>query len=129
MKPKNDWFQLSYEDIERLSNIYFNTFNYLYPFMDRQCFFTNTLPNALAGSKQAEEKTVITLLVLALGQLAQEGSFGAPISRMGNRPSGVRGGTAKLPPGFLLFDKARQRLGFAATQYELENVQIFSLAA
>jgi hypothetical protein len=123
----SDWFGLSYNDIERLANIYFNTFNYLYPFMDREWFFTNTLPTALEGSKRAEEKKIITLLVLALGQLAQEGSGGTPISRTGNRCNGVRGGTADLPPGVSLFDEARQRLGFVATQYELENVQIFAL--
>lgn len=128
VKPSDDWFSLSYGEIQKLSTIYFNTFNYLYPFMDREWFFTNTLPSALKGSRQAEENTIITLLVLALGQLAHEGSVGNPISRMGKRCSGIRGGTAELPPGYLLFDKARQRIGFAATQYELESVQIFSLA-
>jgi hypothetical protein len=128
VKPSEEWFSLPYGEIQKLSTVYFNTFNYLYSFMDRERFFTITLPSALNGSRQAEESTIIILLVLALGQLAQEGSVGTPVSRMGERSSGVRGGTAELPPGSSLFDKARRRIGFAATQYELENVQIFSLA-
>jgi hypothetical protein len=127
MNRFNYWIALSFEEIQKLSNVYFNTFNHLYPFMDRGGFFSNTLPKAMDGPRQAEDETTITLLILALGQLAQEGSTGTPIFQSGLRSSGIRGGNADLPPGFSLFDKARQRIGFAVTQYSLEAVQIFSL--
>jgi hypothetical protein len=95
--------------------------------MDQGGFFLNTLPKAMDRPRQAEDETTITLLILALGQLAQEGSTGTPIFQSGLRSSGIRGGNTGLPPGFSLFDKARQRIGFAVTQYSLEAVQIFSL--
>ena len=120
---------LSNEDIQQLSNDYFNTFNYMYPFMDRERFFTNTLSKAMGDLRQAEDETTITLLILALGELAHEGATGMPITQTNERISGVRGGTANLPPGSSLFDKAGQRIGFIATHYTLESIQIFSLAA
>jgi hypothetical protein len=120
---------LSHEEIQQLSNDYFNTFNYMYPFMDRERFFTNTMPKAIGDLRQVEGETTITLLVLALGKLAREGATGMPITQTDQSASGIRGGTADLPPGFSLFDKARQRTGFVATQYTLESIQIFSLEA
>jgi hypothetical protein len=67
--------------------------------------------------------------VFALGELAIEGSRGTPISSEKNRPSGVRGGSSQKPPGLALFNEARKRIGFVLTGCDLENVQIFSLAA
>ena len=127
LKPFDHWVGMTYDEIQQVSNTYFNTFNYLYPFMNRSWFFTHTLPKALEGSHLAEDETTIALLVLALGQLAHDGAWGPPISATSMKSSGVRGGTAELPPGFSLFGKARQRVAFHATEYTLESVQIFSL--
>jgi hypothetical protein len=95
--------------------MYFNTFNYLYPFLDRECFFSQTLPKAMEALPQIKDETTITLLVLALGQLAHEGALGVLVTTTSNRPSGVRGGSANLPPGFSLFSKAEMRIAFTAT--------------
>jgi hypothetical protein len=73
--------------------------------------------------------SVTALLVFALGEVAIEGSRGQPIEEEGGRPSGVRGGSITRPPGLALFNEARKRIGFVLTEGELENVQIFSLAA
>lgn len=129
LAPFNYLVGLSNEDIQQFANYYFNTFNYMYPFMDREWFFTNTLPKAMGDLKQAEFETTITLLVLALGKLGYEGATGIPVTQIDQYTSGVRGGTADLPPGVSLFDKARQRLGFVATSYTLESIHIFSLVA
>jgi hypothetical protein len=144
------WFGLSYAQIVDLCNLYFNTFNFLYPFLDRGVFFSSTLPGALAltppsppgfpppgfpqqGSQsppsppsppqKTEEKTTVLLLVLALAHVAQEGSFGEAVPGT----TGVRGGTKERPPGVEWFDAARRRLGFTATGYGLENVWISAL--
>jgi hypothetical protein len=137
------WFGLSYAQILDLCNIYFNTFNFLYPFLDRDVFFSSTLLDALHSQTQSQspsptlspypseggqsagsqEKTTILLLVLALAHVAKEGSFGLPIAGT----TGVRGGTKERPPGVEWFDAARRRLGFTATGYGIENVWISAL--
>lgn len=124
------YFGLTFEEMQHFSNFYFNTFNYLYPLLDRKSFFSRTLVKFIReGVDCGITDSVVTLLVLALGELAFDGSFGEPVAREDGKPSGLRGGSAKRPPGLSLFNEARKKMGFVATQYELENVQIFSLAA
>jgi hypothetical protein len=113
----------------QLATSYFDTFNLLYPFMDRQTFMDNTLMKVHSQGFGGDNDSVIALLVLALGELAIEGSHGAPTNITDGRPSGVRGGSLTRPPGLALFTEARKRIGFTLTECELENVQIFSLAA
>ena len=81
------------------------------------------------GYKEDDPSTVLALLVMALGRVAVEGVSGSPISAHNDRPSGFRGGSSDNPPGRDLFNEARRRLGFIATQCTLENVQIMLLQA
>jgi hypothetical protein len=113
----------------RLAAAYFDTFNFIYPFMDRQNFISDTLTRVHTEGFNGDTDSVIALLVFALGELAIEGSRGNPIEVHKGRPSGVRGGTSLRPPGLALFNEARKRIGFVLTECDLENVQIFSLAA
>ena len=89
----------------------------------------NTLPKVQSDGFQSDNDSVIALLILALGELAIEGTYGEPISSAAGRPSGVRGGTSTNPPGLALFTEARKRIGFVLTGCELEDVQVFSLIA
>jgi hypothetical protein len=120
---------LTKEAMQNLAKAYFDTFNFIYPFMDRQNFLSDTLTKVYTEGFDGDTDSVIALLVFALGELAIEGFRGNPIERHGNRPSGVRGGTSTRPPGLGLFNEARKRIGFVLTACDLENVQIFSLAA
>ena len=123
-------FPLLTRDImHQLATAYFNTFNFIYPFMNRQNFLSDTLSKVQTEGFNGDTDSVIALLVFALGELALEGYHGTPIEKYKGRPSGVRGGTASKPPGLALFNEARKRIGFVMTDFELENVQIFSLAA
>lgn len=88
-----------------------------------------TLPKVQSDGFQSDNDSVIALLILAMRELAIEGTYGEPISNATGRPSGIRGGTSVEPPGFALFTEARKRIGFVLTNCELENVQIFSLTA
>jgi hypothetical protein len=97
--------------------------------MDRQNFISDTLTRVHTEGFDGDIDSVIALLVFALGELAIDGSRGPPISSEKNRPSGVRGGSSLKPPGLALFNEARKRIGFVLTGCDLENVQIFSLAA
>jgi hypothetical protein len=120
---------LTQDMMHRLATAYFDTFNFIYPFMDRQNFFSDTLTRVYTEGFNGDTDSVIALLVFALGELAIEGSRGNPIEVHEGRPSGVRGGTLSRPPGLALFNEARKRIGFVLTECDLENVQIFSLAA
>lgn len=120
---------LTRDTMLQLATAYFDTFNVIYPFMDRQTFISDTMPKVQSEGFDGDTESVIALLVFALGELAMEGSRGNPINLHGKRASGVKGGTAKRPPGLALFNEARKRIGFVLTQCDLENVQVYSLLA
>lgn len=113
----------------RLATTYFNTFNLLYPLLDKETFVSDTLTRVHSEGFDGDTDSVIALLVFALGEVAIEGATGDPIEVYKGRRSGIRGGNATKPPGLALFNEARKRIGFVLTDCELENVQIFSLAA
>ena len=121
--------RLTREIMHQLATAYFDTFNFMYPFMDRQNFISDTLTKVHTEGFNGDTDSVIALLVFALGELAIEGSRGNPIEVYKDRASGVRGGTTLKPPGLALFNEARKRIGFVLTDCDLENVQIYSLAA
>lgn len=112
-----------------LANSYFDTFNLLYPFMDRQVFMSDILSRVQTEGFDGDTESVLALLIFALGDLASNAIHGPPIESHRGRASGVRGGSADRPPGLALFNEARKRIGFVLTSCDLENVQIFSLAA
>ncbi|KAH8602747.1 hypothetical protein B0O99DRAFT_498383 [Bisporella sp. PMI_857] len=120
---------LNRAEMHRLATSYFDTFNLIYPFMDRQTFLLETLARVHSEGFDGDTDSVIALLVFALGELAIESAAGPPIEVYNGRPSGVKGGTATKPPGLAYFNEARKRMGFVVTHCDLETVQIFSLAA
>tara|TARA_R110002060_G_scaffold27400_1_gene37242 strand:- start:234 stop:581 length:348 start_codon:yes stop_codon:yes gene_type:complete len=113
----------------RLTAAYFDTFNFLYPFMDRRTFESDTLAKVCSEGFDGDVDSVIALMIFCLGEVAIEGLTGNPIGEFKGLPSGVRGGSTGRPPGLALFNEARKCLGFVITDSELENVQIFSLFA
>lgn len=121
---------LTREVMHRLATAYFDSFNLLYPFMDRQIFLSETLTRVFSEGFDGDSDSVVALLVFALGELAIEGSRGPPVTVHNGRPSGVKGGVSNdRPPGIGLFNEARKRMGFLIAQCDLQNVQILSLAA
>jgi hypothetical protein len=127
--PRVTFPDLTRDVMQRLADAYFDSFNLIYPFMDRQNFMSDTLAMVQTEGFDGETQSVLALLVFALGELAIEGATGIPVETHNGRPSGVRGGSQLKPPGLSLFNEARKRLGFVLTKCDLENVQIFSLAA
>jgi hypothetical protein len=119
---------LDYNTMLQLASAYFDTFNMIYPFMDRQTFLQETMTRVWNEGFNGDTESVIALLVFALGELAIEGQQGNPISTINKRPV-VTGAPLDRPPGLGLFNEARKRMGFVLTDCELENVQVFSLAA
>lgn len=119
---------LTWEMMQRLSKAYFDSVNFLFPLVDRQVFNTQIIPSLAQGGLDESMEATIALIVFALGELVISGTQGIPIRVYNGRPSGIKGGTAREPPGLALFNEARKRMGFNLTQCSIENVQIFSLA-
>lgn len=121
---------LSQEAMLQLTISYFDTFNFLYPFMDRQTFLSDTLVKVMSEGFDGDMESVIALLIFALGEVALEGSCGSPVDIYQARPSGIRGGSGtSKPPGLSFFNEAMKRIGCVLTECSLENVQMFCLAA
>lgn len=119
------------DEIHLLTNYYFDTFNILFPLLERGEFYAQNLPKALTGPESTNYHVILTLLIMALGEMSYEGVFGPPISSYEGRSSGIKGGTVDLPPGYMFFDQARQRLALAGTgnEYDVESVQTYCLTA
>ncbi|KAK8056713.1 hypothetical protein PG993_001940 [Apiospora rasikravindrae] len=124
-----DPMSFSWENMHRLSKAYFDTFNLLYPFMDRAQFQTEILSSVATNGFDESLNSTLACLVLALGEVAISGIQGNPLTTNMGRPSGIKGGSLERPPGLAFFNEARKRMGYNLTQCSLENVQVFSLAS
>jgi hypothetical protein len=120
-REPSKWLEVPLARTKMLTDSYFNTFGILYPLLDRDDFTRETFPRALDTPGDATENTILTLLVMALGELAHEV---APTTSQA-----AIGGPAEHLQSHFLFDKARQRVGLASTSYTLGSVQIFCLIA
>jgi len=121
---------LTIQQIREQCDAYFNTFNVLFPLLNKDSFMDNTVARLLRdGYGDGDVNAVVALLVFALGQVAMEGVFERPIALVDGQPSGFRGGTADRPPGLAIFNEARRRIGFISTHMSLENVQVLLLQA
>ncbi|RDW84967.1 hypothetical protein BP6252_02557 [Coleophoma cylindrospora] len=116
---------LTREKMLHLATAYFDSFNLLYPFMDRQSFISEILTRVSTEGFHGDPDSVIALLVFALGEMALESSQGNPLDPHQGRSSGI----VSRPPGLEYFNAARERIGFVLTECDLESVQIFSMAA
>jgi hypothetical protein len=121
---------LTEDRMMRLTDSYFDTYNVLYPLIDRDDFEERVVSQVIEeGFGYGDSASVISLLVFALGQIAIDGQWAPPIETINGQESGIRGGDATRPPGLDLFNEARKRLGFILTQTNLENIQILQLTA
>jgi hypothetical protein len=118
------------ERVLRLIDSYFDSYNVLYPLIDREDFEENVLPEIRDhGFGYGDFASILVLLVCALGQIAHEGIWGEALEIRDGRESGIRGGDVTRPPGLDIFNEARKRMGFILTQTSLENIQILQLTA
>ncbi|KAE9964448.1 hypothetical protein BLS_008297 [Venturia inaequalis] len=114
----------------RCTDAYFNTYNVLYPLLVREDFVNRIYPDVLTnGFGYGDFNSVIALLVFSLGKMAYDGVWADAIDESNGKFSGIRGGSATRPPGLDMFNEARKRSGFLATQTTLENIQILQLIA
>ncbi|KAI9712056.1 MAG: hypothetical protein M1820_001765 [Bogoriella megaspora] len=121
---------LTQELMERYAVYYFDSYNVLYPLLDKEDFqrqhFWKVVQN---GYGDGDISSVLCLLVFALGKVAEDGLYGRPLNRSDGQPSGLRGGSIQFPPGLDIFNEARRRLGFVALECTLESIQALMLTA
>lgn len=118
---------LTLKDAHRAVDMYFGTFNIIFPIVDDRLSLTASMENAFATRfEDTGPETIKILLVIALGVVAQEGILGRPISDkniMKHYISGIRGGSAEDPPGKEIFHQALVRLGPFMQHTFLDNIQ------
>ena len=128
--PKVIFPSLTIRKITAYTDAYFRTFNVLNPILKHDAFMNDTATMLLhQGYSDEDPRSILAMLVFALGQVAIEGSTGRPISATNQVASGFRGGSTERPPGLEFFNEARRRLGFTAHSCTLENAQISFLVA
>ncbi|KAI1872601.1 hypothetical protein JX265_005481 [Neoarthrinium moseri] len=120
---------LQWETMQSLSKAYFDSFNLLYPIVDRHFFQTQVLPPLATRGLGNDINSTLICLILALGEVAIASVQGDPLMIHKGRPGGIKGVSLETHPGVLFFNEARKRMGFNLTECSLENVQIFALAA
>ena len=79
------------------------------------------------GFRYGDAASVLTLYVMALGQLASDASTGPPIGLVNGIPSGICGGSADHPPGLELFNEGRARVGSLVVRGDIISVQVLLL--
>ena len=109
---------------------YFRTFNLLSPILDQATFGWEMDPQSLLSiPTNGGVEIVLLLLVIALGQVAYEGSAGDPIEQFKRRSSGLRGGTALFSPGDTCFDQALRQWKLVPNVPSLQRAQALLLQA
>ncbi|TLD28715.1 hypothetical protein PspLS_03997 [Pyricularia sp. CBS 133598] len=119
---------LTSTSMQLLANAYFDTFNHCHPLLDRNTFASEILGPLCNDGLKNTVKSTLALVVFALGELSIAGGHGAPVTVYNTRPSGVKGGTLRNPPGLALYNEARRRMGFTMADSSLETAQSFALA-
>ena len=119
---------LNWQTMELLSKAYFDTFNVIYPIMDRQSFSSTMLTSVFNNGFDASVSSTLVCLVFALGTMALADMQNVPVGGYEAPPDRKDDGDELRTPGLAFFNEARKRLGFTLTDVSLENVQIFALA-
>lgn len=124
-------FDLTEVRLKYLCDVYFRSFHYLYPILDPQYFFSVTLPHVRQSNfDESEESTTVVLLVLALGEFAEQGVNGeAIISDLDGRRTGLKGGSIERPAGLVFLNAAKRGVGLTMTACTLDILHTYLLFA
>lgn len=128
----SDWLAtLSLSTVKGLSNAYFNTFNRIFPFIDRDFYFLNTLSTVVSEGFNNDIESCLVLSVMALGCLGakafEEGGFHnedmLPVTEV------VQTLMNQDVPGKSLFNESRRRIGLCSCVKDIQVTQYYLTAA
>ncbi|XDG10422.1 hypothetical protein ABKA04_010037 [Annulohypoxylon sp. FPYF3050] len=71
---------MNWDTMQRLTKSYFDTFNLIYPILDRQVFQTEILPTIANQGFDESSSSTLACLIFALGEVAISAVQGAPIT-------------------------------------------------
>ncbi|KAK5452165.1 hypothetical protein LTS15_007229 [Exophiala xenobiotica] len=130
--PTGDWLSsLSLPCVKELSNAYFDTFNRVYPFIDRDYYFLNTLAVVVREGFGYDMESCLVLNIMALGCMGlkafEEGGFDtsqhAPITPL------IRRIMEEEFAGLSFFNEARRRVGFCLCERDIQSCQYYLSSA
>lgn len=130
--PGPDWVaSLSLSCVKDLSNAYFDTFNRVYPFIDRDFYFLRTLAVVVREGFGHDIESCLVLSIMALGCMGlrafEEGGFDTS-----HHPSIsliVRHIMDEEVPGLSFFNEARRRVGLCLTERGIQSGQYYLVSA
>ncbi|EXJ89609.1 hypothetical protein A1O3_02676 [Capronia epimyces CBS 606.96] len=130
--PGADWLvSLSLSCVKDLSNAYFDTFNRVYPFIDRDFYFLSTLAVVVREGFGYDIESCLVLNVMALGCMGlrafEEGGF-ATSSQAPSSPV-IRDIMDEEIPGLSFFNEARKRVGFCLCERDIQSCQYYLVSA
>lgn len=128
----DDWLStLSLSTVKGLSNAYFNTFNRIFPILDRDHYFLNTLSIVVGEGFNYDIESCLVLSVMALGCLGakafEEGGYHNEdkLPAMGV----IQTLMGQDVPGRSLFDESRRRIGLCSSPKDIQISQYYLTAA
>ncbi|OAG35285.1 hypothetical protein AYO21_10556 [Fonsecaea monophora] len=127
-----DWLaSLSLSSVKDLSNAYFDTFNRVYPFIDRDFYFLSTLAVVVREGFGHDIESCLVLNVMALGCMAikayEEGGF--EISNQASITPVMRHIIEEDIAGLSFFNEARRRVGFCLSERDIQACQYYLTSA
>jgi hypothetical protein len=127
-----DWLaSLSLSCVKDLSNAYFDTFNRVYPSIDRDFYFSSTLAVVVREGFGYDMESCLVLNVMALGCMGlkafEEGSFDT-IQHTTITPL-VRHVMDEEVAGLSFFNEARRRVGLCLCERTVEACQYYLTSA
>jgi hypothetical protein len=126
-----DWLSsLSLSCVKDLSNAYFDTYNRVYPFIDRDFYFSSTLAVVVREGFGHDMESCLVLNVMALGcmglKASEEGGFTtdqAPVTPL------IRHIMDEEISGLSFFNESRRRVGVCLCERTIEACQYYLTSA
>ncbi|EHY58260.1 hypothetical protein HRR83_004882 [Exophiala dermatitidis] len=127
-----DWLaSLSLSCVKELSNAYFDTFNRVYPCIDRDFYFLSTLAVVVREGFGYDMESCLVLNVMALGCMGlkayEEGGFDTSLTE--SLSPIIRHIIDEEIPGLSFFNEARKRVGFCLCERDIQSCQYYLVSA
>ena len=127
-----DWLaSLSLSCVKDLSNAYFDTFNRVYPFIDRDFYFSSTLAVVAREGFGYDMESCLVLNVMALGCMGlkafEEGGF--DVAQHASITPIIRHILDEEMSGLSFFNESRRRVGLCLCERTVEACQYYLTSA